>query len=131
MKTSGSTLCPSSPAEAGGLLLGVVDAERLVRFLPEPEPMTASLTEAITAVDAPEQHFRFANRCIKSGCGQWSEGRCGVIDQVLNLNQHLSEAESLPRCAIRLRCRWYQQTGPTACVVCPFVVTDSIERVPA
>ena len=125
MKSAGSILCPSSPAQEGGLLLGVVGSDRAVRFLPEPERMTADLTEAIAAVDAPEQHFRFAHRCVKSGCGQWSGGRCGVIDLVLNANQHLTDPTSLPRCAIRPRCRWYQQSGATACVVCPFIVTDS------
>ena len=127
MLTANTTLCPSSTAQEGALLLGVVGPDKSVRFLAEPEPMTAELTEAVAAVDAPEQHFRFANRCAKSGCGQWQGGRCGVIDLVMSFNQHLAEPIALPACAIRSQCRWHKQAGPTACTVCPFIVTDSTQ----
>lgn len=120
-----TTLCPSATAQEGALLLGVVGPEQAVRFLPEPEPMTAKLTEAVAAIDNPEQHFRFANKCVKSGCSQWQSGRCGVIDLVMSVNQHLAEPVSLPHCAIRSQCRWHKQTGPAACTVCPFIITDS------
>ena len=124
MVTSTTTLCPSARSEEGALLLGAVAPDQSVQFLAEPEPMTAELTEAINAIDHPEQHFRFANRCVKSGCSQWQSGRCGVIDMVMSVNQHLAEPASLPPCAIRSQCRWYKQTGPTACTVCPFIITD-------
>ena len=120
-----TTLCPSATAQEGALLLGVVGPDQSVQFLSEPEPMTADLTEAVTAIDHPEQHFRFANRCVKSGCSQWQSGRCGVIDLVMSVNQHLAEPVALPHCAIRAQCRWYKQTGPTACSVCPFIITDA------
>ena len=127
MLTSQTTLCPSSTAQEGALLLGVVGPDQSVRFLTQPEPMTAELTEAIMVIDAPETKFRFANRCVKSGCGQWHEGRCGVIDLVMSFNQHLDEPAALPTCAIRPQCRWHKQTGPAACLVCPFIVTDSTQ----
>lgn len=125
MLTSETTLCPSATAQEGALLLGVVGSNQTVRFLAEPEPMTVELTEAISAIDAPETKFRFANKCVKSGCGQWREGRCGVIDLVMSFNQHLAEPAALPFCAIRAQCRWHKQTGPNACTVCPFILTDS------
>ncbi|GAB2560944.1 hypothetical protein [Spirosoma aerophilum] len=125
MVSSTTTLCPSARSEEGALLLGAVGPDQAVRFLAEPEPMTAELTKAISAVDQPEQHFRFANRCVKSGCSQWQSGRCGVIDLVMSVNQHLTEPAALPRCAIRPQCRWYKQTGASACTVCPFIITDS------
>ncbi len=91
MVTPNTTLCPSARAEEGALLLGVVGSDRAVRMLSEPEPLTPELTEAVLAVDEPEKHFRFANRCVKSGCNQWHGGRCGVIDLVMSFNQHLTE----------------------------------------
>ncbi|WP_018620044.1 hypothetical protein [Spirosoma luteum] len=127
MVTPSTTLCPSARAEEGALLLGVVGPDQAVRMLSEPERLTPELTEAIAAVDEPEKHFRFANRCVKSGCNQWQGGRCGVIDRVMSVNQHLAASTSLPNCAIRLQCRWHQQSGPSACTVCPFIVTDATQ----
>ena len=127
MLTPSTTLCPSARAEQGALLLGVVDSAQTVHFLTEPEVLTAELAEAVATTDAPEQEFRFANRCVKSGCNQWHGGRCGVIDLVMSLNQHLPKPNQLPPCAIRSQCRWHQQTGPTACTVCPFIVTDTTQ----
>ena len=125
MVTPGTTLCPSARAEEGALLLGVIGPDQAVRMLSEPELLTPELAEAVAATDAPEQHFRFANRCVKSGCSQWQSGRCGVIDLVMSFNQHLVEPVALSPCAIRPQCRWHKQAGPSACTVCPFIVTDS------
>lgn len=137
MVTPNTTLCPSARAEEGALLLGVVGPDQSVRMLREPELLTPELTEAIAAVKEPEKHFRFANRCVKSGCNQWHGGRCGVIDLVMSFNQHLTEPIQagpvqgdlplLPVCGIRSQCRWHQQTGPSACTVCPFIVTDATQ----
>ncbi|WP_460949400.1 hypothetical protein [Spirosoma daeguense] len=127
MITPTTTLCPSARAEEGALLLGVVRPDKSVGFLAEPELLTAELTEAVTSIEAPERHFRFANRCVKSGCNQWREGRCGVIDMVMALNAHLAEPAALPFCAIRSQCRWHKQVGATSCTVCPFILTDSTE----
>ncbi|QJW91060.1 hypothetical protein HNV11_17605 [Spirosoma taeanense] len=125
MLTPSTTLCPSARAEEGALLLGVVAPDQSVKMLTEPEPLTAELAEAIAEIDAPEQQFRFANRCVKSGCNQWHDGRCGVIDLVMSFNQHLAEPVTLPACAIRSQCRWHKQNGPKACTLCPFIITDS------
>jgi hypothetical protein len=127
MVSPNTTLCPSARAEEGALLLGVVGPDQSVRMLLEPELLTPELTEAIIAVDEPEKHFRFANRCVKSGCNQWQGGRCGVIDGFMAVNQHLAAATVLPNCGIRSQCRWHQQTGPSACAVCPFIVTDATQ----
>ncbi len=125
MVTPTTTLCPSARAQEGALVLGVVGPDRTVRMLSKPEPVTTDVAEAVSAMDAPEQQFRFANRCVKSGCHQWTEGRCGVIDLVMSFNRHLAEPIALPACAIRPQCRWHQQNGPVACTVCPFIITDS------
>ena len=127
MVTPNTTLCPSARAEEGALLLGVVGPGQSVRMLTEPEPLTSELIEAVAAVGEPEKHFRFANRCVKSGCNQWQGGRCGVIDVFMAVNQHIAAATVLPDCAIRSQCRWHQQAGPSACTVCPFIVTDATQ----
>ncbi len=127
MVTPNTTLCPSARAEEGALLLGVVGPDQAVRMLLEPEPLTPELAEAVAAVGEPEKHFRFANRCVKSGCNQWNGGRCGVVDRIMAVNQHLTESRALPACGIRSQCRWYQQSGPLACTVCPFIVTDATQ----
>lgn len=125
MVTPSTTLCPSARAEEGALLLGVVGPDQAVRMLADPEPLTPELTEAVAAVSEPEKQFRFANRCVKSGCNQWHDGRCGVIDLVMSFNQHLPQPAALPPCAIRSQCRWHKQAGAAACTVCPFIVTDA------
>lgn len=127
MITPTTTLCPSARAEEGALLLGVVGPDQSVRMLLEPELLTPELTEAIAAVDESEKHVRLANRCVKSGCNQWQGGRCGVIDKVMAVNQHLTASRALPVCGIRSQCRWYQQSGPPACTVCLFIVTDATQ----
>jgi len=72
----------------------------------------------------PEKRFRFADTCVKSGCLQWGNGRCGVIDRVLAANPDYKDLEELPACSIRTDCRWHLQWGARACGICPLIVTD-------
>ena len=72
----------------------------------------------------PEKRFRFADTCVKTGCLQWGNGRCGVIDRVLAANPDHKDSEELPKCSIRTNCRWYLQWGARACGICPLIVTD-------
>jgi hypothetical protein len=94
---------------------------------------------------APEQRFRFSNKCIESGCSQWTGSRCGVIDNVLQLLAGVpapgdiappaamapptpeQSTGPLPPCGIRPTCRWFLQSGADACRVCPYVVTHITE----
>jgi hypothetical protein len=80
---------------------------------------------------APERRFRFADTCVKSGCRQWDNGRCGVIDRVLAANQNFRAEPELPPCSIRADCRWHLQWGLRACGVCPLVVTDLRQSIAA
>lgn len=128
------TLCPSASPEKDALLLGVVGPNGQVSILPQPLPVTESFLEKVAEQhSAPAKHFRFANKCVKSGCAQWSSGQCGIIAGLMQDNAGLPEPppEVLPRCEIRPRCRWHKQHGPRACVLCPYVVTDGRVEVPA
>jgi hypothetical protein len=129
MITDNNTLCPSSRAETGAILLGIITPEEQVAMLSEQVEINQEFIDAVSQEKTPESQFRFANRCVKSGCQQWASGRCGVIDAVMKVNPNLQvENINLPICSIRSQCRWYQQVGANACAVCPFIITDSLVR---
>lgn len=126
------TLCPSARCEDGAILLGVIQPNGQVAYFGH------SIGEGALVVDeefaerarrgrAPEKRFRFASACVECGCKQWTGTRCGVIDRVLDLAEEEDATAALPRCGIRPRCRWFQQSGPDACAVCPLIVTDTTE----
>jgi len=89
-------------------------------------PVTADFIQETTKGRPAEQRFRFANRCVQSGCNQWKDGKCSVIKNVLDALPVFES--SLPKCAIRSSCRWYFQEGPKACSVCPLIITDSMQE---
>lgn len=123
-----NTLCPSAKAEAGAILLGVITPQEQVALLAEQVVINQEFIDVVSQEKSPESQFRFANRCVKTGCQQWASGRCGVIDAVMKVNPNLQLQDThFPLCSIRSQCRWYQQVGANACVVCPFIITDSQE----
>ena len=71
--------------------------------------------------------MRFTNRCETSGCMQWTGSRCGVIDRAMALLEEPVAAQLAP-CTIRATCRWFDQTGPSACSTCALIVTDTREN---
>lgn len=121
-------LCPSSSAKEGALLLGVVNGNQSVSFLPTPFPVTQQFIDNAKLEGGLENRFRFTNRCTKHGCGQWTNGQCGVINRLAEANAHLDNEAGiqLKPCAIRQSCRWYAQEGSKACQICPFVITEEI-----
>jgi hypothetical protein len=98
-----------------------------VAFSADRIKVDADFVESAREGRKPEKRFRFAGPCIKTGCGQWSGSRCGVIDHVAEEFAAHAVAE-LPECSIRNDCRWFAQLGAEACGVCPLVVTDLIEE---
>jgi hypothetical protein len=124
--------CPSARAAPGNLLYGQVKDGRVAR-LGTPMAVDQAFVDALAANGPPEQRFRFAGRCVESGCAQWLEaaggGRCGVIDRVLAETD--AKATGLPRCFLRADCRWFAQAGAAACAACDLVVTDSRARAPS
>src|SRR3954467_2789299 len=128
---AGKALCPSATCKDGALLLGIVQKDATIGFLPEKMPIDSKFTAIAHEGRAPEKRFRFADKCVQSGCKQWTGTRCGVIDSLLNLNQNVPSAQRLPNCSIRPECRWFSQNGAKACALCPLVITDLQEDQPA
>lgn len=108
--------------------MGVVSDERKVALLSQPIPIDDGFVEAIRAEGNPELHYRFADKCAKSGCSQWTGTSCGVMNTLTAMNASIDiEGMQLPECAIRPNCRWYDQDGGRACIICPYVVTQAEE----
>lgn len=124
-------LCPSSTCTPGAILLGVVQADATVAFLDHRRVVDDFFVKLAHEGRSPEKRFRFADSCVKSGCRQWGNNRCGVIDRVLAANPDFPAAAELPPCSIRSDCRWHSQWGVRACGVCPMIVTDLREDVSA
>lgn len=125
-ETGGIRLCPSAQAEEGALLIGIIQADGTTGIMGRPLPVDADFLEAARKGRALEKRFRFSSPCIKSDCGQWADGRCGVIDRVMAMVPPEGEPVLQP-CGIRGSCRWFDQSGARACAVCPEVVTDTRE----
>jgi hypothetical protein len=121
---SDALACPSGRCRPGSHLLGIRTDEGL-GYIDPPLPVTEEFMELVeSSGGGAEQRFRFTERCIEQGCGQWSGGGCGVIERLLASAGPSSE---LPVCGIRERCRWFAQRGADACAVCPYVVTDNAQ----
>jgi hypothetical protein len=123
--------CPSGCCEEGALLLGVVSPDGTVGFVQPVIEVSREFVETARRHSAPpERRFRFAQPCVEHACAQWVDSRCSVIERVLSAQQAAGErpaeihAVSLPPCGIRKTCRWFAQSGPSACGVCPLIVTD-------
>jgi hypothetical protein len=133
--------CPSNRCKPGSDLIGIRQDDGTVAILPQPLPVDQHFVDiARQTPGEPEERFRFSNKCVESGCGQWTGSRCGVIDRVINMldaipgvapNQVTEETPgadvSLPPCGIRPTCRWFLQSGSNACHVCPYVLTHITE----
>jgi len=119
-------LCPSGMCETGNRLLGIVGRDGKVSFLREPIVLDEAFVSSAHQGRAPEKRFRFATPCLESGCKQWKDSRCSIVDEVVSvLGTDHPNHNDLPNCGIRRTCRWYKQSGVSACAVCPEVITDT------
>lgn len=128
MAENDKIMCPSSKAQKGAQLLGVRQEDGKVAILPQTLMIDESFISEANKVKPAEQRFRFTNKCIESGCAQWTGSRCGVADKIVSVLAHLPIEEELPQCAIRPDCRWFRQNGVNACKICPFVITHTTEE---
>jgi hypothetical protein len=128
MKDGKQILCPSAPSNEATILLGIVLANGTVAYADELLMIDDDFVRTAREGTSAEARFRFAGSCFRSGCKQWSSGRCSVIDTVLNAPRLGHLPERLPACSIRGACRWFIQNGSDACRICPFVITDSFGK---
>jgi hypothetical protein len=117
-------LCPSARCEVGAVLLGIVLPNGHVAFASRELRVDRDFVEAACEGRSPEKRFRFSSPCARAACKQWTGSRCSVIDEVRAAVDHRTAPAALPACSIRPRCRWFLQSGPEACAVCPLIVTD-------
>lgn len=121
--------CPSAKAKSGALLLGVRQDDGTVAILPTPLTVDEHFLEAVALDEmAPEQRFRFTNKCIEGGCNQWTGSYCGVIERVIKHMNEMPLLEEAPACGIRNSCRWFAQRSFDACKVCPLIITEITEE---
>jgi hypothetical protein len=117
--------CPSYSCSEGSQLIGIVGEDGTVALLSEAMPIHREFVERAHESDLPTRRFRFAGKCVESGCMQW-EGSCGVARramEMLSVGEH--EIQSvLPPCPIRESCRWFADNGADVCKACPQVTRD-------
>lgn len=106
-------------------MLGIVQSNGSISFLGEEKNLiNDEFVQIAKKGRNPEKRFRFADTCMKKQCKQWNQNRCGVIDKVMEVLNPNHASYSIPICSIRLECRWYKQHGNSACMACPYVITD-------
>lgn len=116
--------CPSAKCREGAELLGIVRSDGTIAYLGRRTTLDEQFVRIAATGRAPEKRFRFSDLCVEERCAQWAGGRCGIIDDVIQRLTPVPLGGPLPRCSIRATCRWFGQSGPRACAVCPFVITD-------
>jgi len=119
-------LCPSGLCEEGSILIGIVQRSGRIGFIKEKIIVDEEFVRIAHKGRSPEKRFRFAEQCREGACAQWSDGRCGVIDEVITMLAPTRVPDELPPCSIRPECRWFRQRGGRACAVCPEVITNSL-----
>lgn len=117
-------LCPSAlPEMPQGRVFGVVGGtatEPRLLYLDQTAPVTDDML-ALAAPVKPTEVFRLAAPCVESKCCHFDGQDCRLVTRIVQILPAV--AESLPPCAIRRDCRWFQQEGKPACMRCPQVVT--------
>jgi hypothetical protein len=121
--------CPSSTGTAGNLLIGIVRPDGTVAPVRPALEVDAEFVERAGAAGrAPEERMRFAGPCAGSGCRQWLDERCGLVERLTSdASTDSPTGDPLP-CPIRPTCRWWAQRGPAACRVCPTIVRGATPR---
>lgn len=117
--TGDDPLCPSAIGQPGAKLIGISDGPGVLGYLTPAVPVDEEFLAA--AGDHPEQRFRFAGPCQRSGCHNWGEGRCELIVQIL-IRPGDDPPGRQPACGIRSSCQWFAQAGRAACQACPGVL---------
>jgi hypothetical protein len=126
MKETQNKSCPSSMGQVGSTILGVVNPSGTIGFFEDAVEVTTEFLQEAGDLENIEKRFRFSNKCVQSGCKQWTGKECGVIKTVLALEGIPANSE-LPNCNIRANCRWFFQEGAKACNGCRYVITNTAQ----
>jgi len=130
MQSEEAKTCPSATCSTGATLIGIVQADHSVVLLNTPLVVNEEFVQKANESGEPERRFRFADKCVKSGCKQWTGKSCGIMNELAEANPSVKAGdEELPTCIIRRTCRWYSQEGGKACKICLFVVTQSQDNI--
>jgi hypothetical protein len=122
MEANGESFCPSFRCGEGSKLLGVRQNGKIA-ILPNPLELDEAFLDSVKSGNAPEERFRFVNKCALGGCRQWTGKACGIALRVVHFLGNQQQGE-LPACSIRSSCRWFGQEGDKICALCPYIITD-------
>ena len=107
----------------GGRVFGVVGGtatEPNLSYLDQTTPVSDEIISMAGPVK-PTEVFRLAAPCVESKCCHFDGQDCRLAARIVQILPAVSE--SLPTCAVRKDCRWFQQEGRPACMRCPQVIT--------
>jgi len=76
----------------------------------------------------PTEVFRFAAPCLCNGCRHFTDSKCGLATKIVRMVEPVTD--DLPECDIRSSCRWFGQEGREACLRCPRIATNDVNRSP-
>lgn len=118
-------MCPSAQCEPGATLLGVVGEDGAVSYAKDRIEIDQDFIDRVSKEGTPEARYRFANTCVEHQCVQWNGTRCAVPKTVSRFLGSGEGTASLQPCSIRPACRWFRQEGPSACRICPGVISKT------
>ncbi len=119
-------LCPSGDVDMPkskifGIIGGTVETPELV-YLDEVKPIPPELLTIDSPVK-PSEIFRIAANCIECRCKHFDGAECRLVERIVG--RLPAVVETIPDCAIRDRCRWWNQEGEAACFRCSQIVREN------
>jgi hypothetical protein len=125
-KSQQQPLCPSAqPDMDNAVLFGIVGGDVLapqVTYLSQPQSITDNTNQLSNPVK-PTEMFRIAASCEVKKCQHFDGANCRLAMRIVARLPKV--VDTLPACAIRSSCRWWQQEGKSACLRCPQVATEN------
>ena len=120
--------CPGYVAKSGAELFGIAGTNGEVIYLKEAIAIDNTFIEETKNGRPAEERFRFSGKCIEGGCNQWGNNECGLAKKLIHIiNKPV--AQSLQDCAIRHKCRWYEQEKDLACANCTEVFRNQASKI--
>jgi hypothetical protein len=117
--------CPSgAPDRPESVVLGVRSGpDGQVAYLATPVA-AAEVVPTLPEGVPPTRVLRFASHCV-SECAHRVGPDCGLADRMLAVPAP-EDTRQVPRCHLRPHCKWWHQTGTSACHRCPAVATTPL-----